>query len=67
MEVAPRYTVLTLFILFKLLYAAYTVACMPIYILLMKSDVMLVKRGAPIDFGKKKWYDVSNAGPQLTF
>ena len=45
MEVAPHYTVLTLFILFKLLYAAYTVACMPIYILLMKSDVTLVTRG----------------------
>ena len=36
MEVAPRYnlfTLLTLFILFKLLYTAETLACMPIYIL----------------------------------
>ena len=35
MEVAPRYklmTLLTLFILLKLLYTATTLACMPVYI-----------------------------------
>ena len=32
MEVAPSYTVFAMFILFKLLYTAYTVAGMSIYI-----------------------------------
>ena len=32
MEIAPRYKLLTLIILFKLLYTAYTFACVPVYI-----------------------------------
>ena len=31
MEIAPRYTLFTLFVLFKLLYTAQAVACMPSY------------------------------------
>ena len=38
MKVAPRYT---LFTLFKLLYTALNVACMPIYILLEKVKTLL--------------------------
>ena len=42
MEVTPRFallTLFTLFILFKLLYADQTVACMPIYIYLRKDII----------------------------
>ena len=34
MDVTPRYTLLTLFTLFKLIYTAKTVASTPVYILL---------------------------------
>ena len=57
MEVAPRYTLLTLFILLKLLYTAQTVGCMPIYVvtlcevrmLLESTDELLSKKWSGVD------------------
>ena len=46
MEVAPRYTLLTLFILFillKLLYTAQTVGCMPMYVVMLCEVRMLLE------------------------
>ena len=51
MEVAPRYTLptlFTLFILFELLYTAETVTCMPVYILLGKFRTLLEWADEPL-------------------